>query len=208
MECPQCGSADTGVIDSRPSTDAIRRRRECAACSHRFTTYERIAELEPAVVKRDGRREPFQPEKIRQGIHLAAVKRPLPQADLDAIVEHVRTRATQSGRAEIASLSLGEWVWEQLRHLDEVAAFRFASVFRRPDNTAALRRELAVAEAPIPDAVPAVAEQPRLPGIASALHDGDRRDTSEAAASAEAPAANGSGEPVHRSPAEQPAASD
>ena len=165
MECPHCGSGDISVVDSRPSKDAIRRRRECADCQHRFTTYERVAELEPAVIKRDGRREPFQPGKIRHGIRLAAAKRPLPEGELDGVVESVRTLAVQSGRAEIPSATLGEWVSERLQILDRVTAFRFAAVFRRPDDTDALRRELAAAESAAPTTA-ARAPQPRLPGIA------------------------------------------
>ena len=209
MECPQCGSADTGVIDSRPSKDAIRRRRTCAACEHRFTTYERIAALEPAVVKRDGRRESFQPDKIRHGIRLAAAKRPLPESEVEATVESVRTRAVQTGRAEIASLTLGEWVWEQLEDLDRVSAFRFAAVFRRPDDLDAVRRELAAADRHRPTTT-APAPQPRLPGIAAdggapppAANGGDPAAAAGTPSSAEtlmqaAPA----------QPSEQPAAAD
>ena len=166
MECPHCGSGDTNVIDSRPSKDAIRRRRTCSACEHRFTTYERVAELEPAVVKRDERREPFQHSKVHAGIRLAVAKRPLPEGEIDRIVESVRTRAVQTGRAEIASRTIGEWVWEELKALDRVAAFRFAAVFRRPQDFDALRRELSAAELAAPAVEASAAKQPRLPGIA------------------------------------------
>ena len=168
MECPQCGGDDTNVIDSRPSKDAIRRRRACGGCEHRFTTYERIAELEPVVVKRDERREPFQHDKIRHGIRLAAAKRPLPEAEIDRITEAVRTRAVQTARAEIAATTLGEWVWEALQAVDRVAAFRFGAVFRRPDDLEAVRRQLAAAESgrtPPVRAVVSDGAQPRLPGI-------------------------------------------
>lgn len=197
MECPDCGSADTSVIDSRPSKDAIRRRRTCNACQHRFTTYERIAELEPVVVKHDGRREPFQPDKIRHGIRLAAAKRPLPEPEIERLVESVRTRAVQTGRAEIAGTTIGEWVWEGLRALDRVTAFRFAAVFRRPDDTDALRRELAAAESAAPGAG-AAAAQPRLPGIAS------NGETAEPPASTATPASEEAGE----APVEQAAGAD
>ncbi|MEE9277101.1 MAG: transcriptional regulator NrdR [Dehalococcoidia bacterium] len=166
MDCPFC-PAQTRVIDSRAAESAIRRRRECQGCGRRFTTYERVAELEPAVVKRDGRREPFQHSKLLAGIRLACIKRPLPQDRLEAIAEAVRTRAMRSAGAEVASREIGEWVLERLRPLDRVAAFRFAAVFRRPQDTDALRRELAAIEAGAaasPDGADADAQQP-LPGI-------------------------------------------
>ena len=168
MDCPQCGGDETNVIDSRPSRDAIRRRRVCGRCEHRFTTYERLAELEPAVVKRDGRREPFQHDKVRRGIRLAAAKRRLPEGEIDRIAEAVRTRAVQTGRAEIPGTTIGEWVWEALQAVDRVAAFRFGAVFRRPDDLEAVRRELAAAESDRPEAPGDgrhEATQPRLPGI-------------------------------------------
>ena len=197
MECPDCGSADTGVIDSRPSKDAIRRRRICNSCEHRFTTYERIAELEPVVVKRDGRREPFQPDKIRHGTRLAAAKRPLPETEIERLVESVRTRAVQTGRAEIAATTVGEWVWEGLRALDRVTAFRFAAVFRRPEDTDALRRELAAAESAAPGAA-AATPQPHLPGITP----------SGATASAEPPSEPAATVEPADEPIEQPAGAD
>ena len=171
MECPQCGGDDTNVIDSRPSRDAIRRRRTCGRCEHRFTTYERIAELEPVVVKRDGRREPFQYDKIRHGVRLAAAKGALPEPEIERITEAVRTRAVQTARAEIAATTLGEWVWEALQEVDRVAAFRFGAVFARPGDLEAVRRQLAAAESgrPAPaHADGADATQPRLPGIGGA----------------------------------------
>ncbi len=178
MDCPQCGSDETNVIDSRPSRDAIRRRRACGLCEHRFTTYERLAELEPAVVKHDGRREPFQHDKVRRGIRLAAAKRGLPEGEIDRIAEAVRTRAVQTGRAEIAGTTIGEWVWEALQAVDRVAAFRFGAVFRRPDDLEAVRRELAAAEQERPaaadDARPDT-QQPPLPGIANDAGPGSRR---------------------------------
>ena len=166
MECPRCHS-DTQVIDSRAADGAIRRRRACKQCEHRFTTYERIAELEPLVVKRDGRRESFQPEKLLRAIRLACVKRPIPQGSVEAVVEAVRQRALQSGQAEVASAQVGEWVLERLLPLDRIAAFRFASVFRRPGDLEALRRELAGVESP-PRGEAAPTSQPTLPGIAGA----------------------------------------
>lgn len=166
MDCPFCPSV-TRVIDSRAVESATRRRRECQGCGRRFTTYERLAELEPVVVKRDGRREAFQHDKLLAGIRLACVKRPVPQAQLETMAETVRTRAMQSARAEVSSDEIGEWVLERLRQLDAVSAFRFASVFRRPDDTDALRRELAAVDSAPPPHSDDGRAQPALPGIAS-----------------------------------------
>ena len=166
MRCPYCPE-ETRVIDSRAADDAIRRRRECRGCGRRFTTYERVAELEPAVVKRDGRREPFLRDKLVASIRLACVKRPVSYSDVEAIVETVRTRVMQSARAEVSSEDLGTWVLERIRPLDDVAAFRFASVFRRPDDVAGLRRELVALEASAAQTArdPSEVTQPGLPGM-------------------------------------------
>jgi transcriptional repressor NrdR len=123
--------------------------------------------MEPAVVKRDGRREPFLRDKLVASIRLACVKRPVSYGDVEAIAETVRTRIMQSARAEVQSQDIGTWVLERLQPLDEVAAFRFASVFRRPDDVEGLRRELAALEAaaskPMHDA--SETTQPSLPGL-------------------------------------------
>ncbi|PZC49972.1 MAG: transcriptional repressor NrdR [Chloroflexi bacterium] len=200
MECPHCGSSETNVIDSRPSKDAIRRRRTCSGCEHRFTTYERIAELEPVVVKHDERRESFQHDKVRHGIRLAAVKRPLPEAEVDRIVESIRTRAVQTGRAEIASATIGEWVWAELHALDRVTAFRFGAVFRRPEDFAALRRELAAAERPTAAAAASAGAQPRLPGIANSAPASNATPSTQAGP-ADAAAPGASTAPAAQAPA-------
>ena len=168
MQCPECPE-QTRVIDSRASEDAIRRRRVCLGCGRRFTTYERIAEMEPAVVKRDGRREPFRREKILASVRLACVKRPIPYTEIDTLVESVRTRVMQSAKSEITSNDLGAWVMERLQAIDSVAAFRFASVFRRPDNIAALHHELTTLDTKIEKTTLNFPEtkQPGLPGILS-----------------------------------------
>ena len=169
MECPYC-SGPTHVIDSRPADNAIRRRRKCQQCERRFTTFERIAELESVVVKRDGRRESFRREKLLTGLRLACLKRPIPTEELETLVEAVRQRAMRSGDAEVQSREIGEWVVERLQPLDAVAAFRFAAVFRCPTDTAALRRELAAVEAMVPrsDDGDGKQLQPWLPGLTSA----------------------------------------
>ncbi len=168
MRCPHC-PATTRVIDSRAAAGAIRRRRKCQGCGRRFTTFERVAEQEPAIVKRDGRRERFQYEKLLKSIRLACAKRTFPEEQRTAIAEAVRTRAMQSDRAEVSSREIGEWVLERLRPLDPVAGFRFAAVFRRPEGTEALRRELAAVETAVPNPSGEARDssQPRLPGLAT-----------------------------------------
>lgn len=168
MQCPYCAAA-TRVIDSRPADASVRRRRLCQGCGRRFTTHERLAAEEPLVVKRSGRREPFQHDKLLHGIRLACAKRALPTDRLEEVAEAVRTRVMQQGSAEVRSEEVGEWVLERLRAVDQVAAFRFAAVFRRPPDTEAVRRELAAAEAapPVREAA-AAASQPTLPGLPGA----------------------------------------
>ena len=168
MDCPNC-AGNTRVIDSRGTDDgAIRRRRECQECEFRFTTFERSAELEPSVIKRDGRREPFQKEKLLQGIRIAFIKRPIPQSDLDRIAEAVRLRAVHQARQEVSSDEIGEWTLELIHGVDSVAAFRFASVFRRPADVDALQRELAAIRDAPTGASAEPSAQPQLPGISHA----------------------------------------
>lgn len=165
MNCPAC-QTETRVIDSRPVEGSVRRRRVCQQCGHRFTTYERAAELEPAVVKQDGRPEPFQAAKVLRSLRLACAKRPIPEGRLESLVEVVRLRAAHSAAAEVSSAEIGEWVLEHLRALDAVAAFRFAAVFHRPNDLDALGQELRAAAAPRPTPPAAVpGSQPLLPGM-------------------------------------------
>ena len=118
---PYCQSNETRVIDSRPADAGIRRRRSCEHCTRRFTTYERLAEVEPMVVKRDGRREAFQREKLRAGLARASAKRAVPQDALEVIISAIERRVRQSETAEIESRQLGEWVIERLNSVDPVA---------------------------------------------------------------------------------------
>jgi transcriptional repressor NrdR len=133
MKCPFCGSDEDRVIDSRVSKDGyeVRRRRVCIKCGRRFTTYERVAEEIPFVIKRDGRREPFNREKILNGVRKACEKRPISIDALEKLVERVESWVLEQGRKEISSLEIGEKVMEELRKLDEVAYVRFASVYRQ-----------------------------------------------------------------------------
>ncbi len=132
MRCPYCHSTNNKVIDSRPSREAnaIRRRRECLHCQRRFTTYEQVEETMPLVVKKDGRREPFQRSKLYEGITKACEKRPVSIDAIENFLDSLEREMLESGQREIASTWIGERVMAQLRQWDEVAYVRFASVYR------------------------------------------------------------------------------
>jgi transcriptional repressor NrdR len=132
MKCPFCGHLEDRVIDSRAggAGDVIRRRRECAACERRFTTYERVEDILPTVVKKDGRREPFDRQKLVRGLRIACNKRSVSTERIDAIADAIEREAQESERREVSSAELGERVMRHLRDLDEVAYVRFASVYR------------------------------------------------------------------------------
>lgn len=133
MKCPFCSQVGSKVVDSRPTDDdsVIRRRRECIKCSKRFTTYEKIESLPIFVIKKDGRREFFNSDKIRAGLVKACEKRPVAIKDLDSLVFNIEKRINNSLEQEITSQKIGEMVMEGLRDLDEVAYVRFASVYRQ-----------------------------------------------------------------------------
>lgn len=132
MKCPFCGHLEDRVIDSRAggAGEVIRRRRECAACERRFTTYERVEDILPTVVKKDGRREPFDRQKLVRGLRIACNKRPVSTDQIEALADAIEREAQESERREISSAELGERVMRHLRDLDEVAYVRFASVYR------------------------------------------------------------------------------
>ena len=132
MKCPFCNFMDNKVIDSRLSKDGdvIRRRRECIDCGRRFTTYERVEEMLPLVVKKDGRREPFDRNKILTGIKKACEKRPISITVMEKMVDSIEASFTDVGEREVKSTDIGEKVMENLHRLDEVAYVRFASVYR------------------------------------------------------------------------------
>jgi transcriptional repressor NrdR len=133
MRCPFCGNLEDKVIDSRSSKDGavIRRRRECLDCGERFTTYEQVESLSLSVVKGDGRREPFDREKLIRGVRLACTKRPIPAAKIDEIIRRIEDDLARDFHKEIPAKEIGERVMEALRQLDEVAYVRFASVYRK-----------------------------------------------------------------------------
>lgn len=132
MRCPYCTQPANRVIDSRVSKDgfAIRRRRECESCSRRFTTYERVEETLPLVVKKDGRRESFDRSKIVGGLQRACEKRPVPVDTIDKTADDIERQLMESGEREVPSTLIGEAVMAALHRLDEVAYVRFASVYR------------------------------------------------------------------------------
>ena len=132
MRCPFCQHVDDRVIDSRLSKDGdmIRRRRECARCQRRFTTYERVEETLPLVIKKDGRREPFDRNKILAGLQRACEKRPISVTVLEKLADRVEQRLQEGGEREVLSREVGEQIMEELKDLDEVAYVRFASVYR------------------------------------------------------------------------------
>ncbi len=132
MKCPQCGYPDSRVIDSRttPEKDAIRRRRECLSCHHRFSTVEQVEIIQPMIVKKDGRREPFDPQKLMRGLRKACEKRPVSIDALERIVARIEQEIQDRGDKEIPSREIGERVMDALHALDDVAYVRFASVYR------------------------------------------------------------------------------
>lgn len=131
MQCPQCSHGEDRVLDTRPVRDgrAIRRRRECLKCRHRFTTYEYIEHGSFQIVKKDGRREPFSREKLVTGLTRACEKRPISATAIEDTAERIETELVRSGRSEIHSSEVGSLVLKSLRSLDPVAYVRFASVY-------------------------------------------------------------------------------
>jgi transcriptional repressor NrdR len=132
MKCPHCGHQEDKVVDSRPYQDgrAIRRRRECIECGERFTTFEYVEQGTLTVTKSDDRREPFDRNKILQGLKLACNKRPVTSNEMQAIVERIETELNARGTAEVPSKDIGELVMTTLREVDEIAYVRFVSVYR------------------------------------------------------------------------------
>ncbi|MBW2710231.1 MAG: transcriptional repressor NrdR [Deltaproteobacteria bacterium] len=133
MKCPYCTKIDNKVIDSRLSKDSrtIRRRRECLLCNRRFTTYEKLEDVLPMVVKKDGRREPFSRTKIISGISSACQKRPISVTRIEEFVDAIELHFQELGKKEIDSSEVGEKVVNKLKEWDEVAYVRFASVYRQ-----------------------------------------------------------------------------
>jgi transcriptional repressor NrdR len=148
MRCPFCTNQEDKVIESRASKDGgeIRRRRECEKCGRRFTTYERVEESMPVVIKNDGRREPFDRNKIERGLSAAVAKRPISQGQVKELAEVVEREIGELGLTEISSREIGERVLPRLRALDKVAYVRFASIYRDFSDVEQFAEELRALE--------------------------------------------------------------
>lgn len=164
MRCPFCGHLEDKVVDSRESRegDSIRRRRECLSCARRFTSYERVEEVPLVILKKDGRREPFDRQKLMKGLLLACQKRPVSLARIEQLVGDLHARLMERPDREIRSRELGELIMDELKGLDQVAYVRFASVYRDfkdlPDFVKALEglmhKEAGAARPPAPASAP------------------------------------------------------
>lgn len=144
MRCPFCFEQDTKVIDSRLAGEGeqVRRRRECLGCAERFTTYESAELTLPRMVKRDASREPFDEEKLRQGLLKALEKRAVPMEQVETAICRIKRRLQACGEREIATRVLGEWIMDELQDLDDVAYVRFASVYRSFQDVSAFEQEI------------------------------------------------------------------
>lgn len=155
MRCPFCFAEDTRVVDSRlaDSGDSVRRRRECLSCHERFTTFEHAELRMPQVIKSDGRREPFNEEKLRGGMRRALEKRPVDSDAVEAAVHRIKRKLLASGERELVSKQIGEWVMQELSDLDQVAYVRFASVYRRFQDLDAFSEEVKRLQRELPAAL-------------------------------------------------------
>jgi len=188
MRCPFCGKPDSRVVDSRDVRDgeSVRRRRECAVCGRRFTTYETVIPADIFVVKRDGRREDFKPEKLQDGIRLACWKRPVSQEAIDQAVADIINVITLNPQGEVDSQYIGELVMNKLKQLDEVAYVRFASVYRRFQDADAFINEVQKLSAKNPGTATAPATATAT-GPAPATSPTSDNDATAAAAAPAAP---------------------
>ncbi len=144
MRCPQCGAHETRVVDSRDLDDAatIRRRRECAVCATRFTTYERIETARLVVVKRDGTRQEFDHDKLAAGLRKALTRRPVPDDAAERAADVIEAELRASGQGEVPTSRIGMLAMEKLRELDHIAYIRFASVYQSFEDLEDLKREV------------------------------------------------------------------
>ena len=142
MRCPACGSEDLRVLETREADNAIKRRRRCEACGHRFSTTERVDAVTLLVVKRDGRREEYNRNKVLRGVRIASEKRPIPLEAIERLVDDVERELARDGTSEVTSTRVGDVVIKHLLAVDPIAYIRFASVYREMKNLEAIRREL------------------------------------------------------------------
>jgi len=141
MKCPHCAGFDSRVVDTRSAGDGIRRRRECKRCGQRFTTYEQVATA-LHIVKSDGRREPYDRQKLLDGIRLACAKRPIAMADIERVVDQVEDHVFGLGKAEVSTEIVGGKLLELLKELDEVGYIRFATVYLELTDLGAVKDEI------------------------------------------------------------------
>ena len=142
MQCPYCKHAESKVLDSREAEVAVRRRRECEKCGKRFTTYERVEKTDLAVIKKDGRREPFSREKLRAGIVRACEKRPVESEKIEKLCDEIEEKLKKKEKIEVPSKLIGEMVMRRLKVIDKVAYIRFASVYKEFEDVEEFRKEL------------------------------------------------------------------
>ena len=144
MRCPVCGERDTRVVDSRDLDEGgtIRRRRECAACSTRFTTYERVEAARLLIVKRDGTRQEFDRDKLANGLRKALTRRPVPEGAAEQAADEIEAQLRGEGMTEVKSAKVGQLAMAKLHELDQIAYIRFASVYQSFDDLEALKREV------------------------------------------------------------------
>ncbi len=142
MQCPYCGSNNLKVLDTTDIKNGIRRRRECQSCNERFTTYERPLAVTPMLIKANGNREEFDPDKLKRGIWNACAKRSIPAADIDRLVRRIETHLQSLGRPEVSSRVVGDMVIEGLKALDPIAYIRYAIVYLGLDNLLSVRAEI------------------------------------------------------------------
>jgi transcriptional repressor NrdR len=144
MRCPQCGERETRVVDSRDLDDAatIRRRRECAACATRFTTYERIEAARLVVIKRDGTRQEFDRDRLASGLRKALTRRPVADGAAEAAADAIEAELRSAGASEVPSSKIGAMAMEALRGIDQIAYIRFASVYQSFEDLEDLKREV------------------------------------------------------------------
>jgi transcriptional repressor NrdR len=142
MDCPYCSHKESKVTDKRESPDGIRRRRECLKCGKRFTTYEKAAKEEIYVIKKDGRRERFDREKLERGINRAFEKRPVEKNKIDKMINEIEEQIRKRGKKEIKTADVGEMIMKRLKKIDHVAYIRFASVYRDFQDINDFKREI------------------------------------------------------------------
>lgn len=152
MHCPFCSHDSTRVLDSRLAADGsqVRRRRQCADCGERFTTFEIAEVVNPRIVKKDGTPEPYNQDKLREGIDRALYKRPINAEAIEAAISRIEAHMRAQGERDVPSRDVGNWVMEELRQLDQVAYVRFASVYRDFNDVSAMRAEIERLEAEPP----------------------------------------------------------